>query len=206
MLRIEDLDQGVRCIGLDRPSKRNAIGVELTLAMEDVLLRSRHDAHVRTLVFPGVGGNFSSGMDLKDFFDSSTRPPEVTRRAREATEHWRTRLLWDMPQTIISAVQGYCLGGAMPLLAASDIVVSGTDAKFGFPEINFGFVPGGQIVKAASRMMARRGLVHAVLTGRPFDAERARQWGIVTEIAQGAPLERALELARIVSPGGCAAA
>jgi trans-feruloyl-CoA hydratase/vanillin synthase len=194
MLQVEDR-AGVRLIGLDRAAKRNAIGVELTLAMEAELLRTRDDAAVHTVIFHGIGGHFSAGMDMKDFFDSSTRPPDLLRRARIATDHWRTHLLRELTQTIITAVQGYCFGGALPILAASDVVIAGRDARFGLPEINFGLVPGAQIVKAAMQMATQRGIAHAALTGRPFDAERARRWGIVSEVVDGDPLHRALEIA-----------
>jgi enoyl-CoA hydratase/carnithine racemase len=150
MLRIDDVEGGIRCIGLDRAAKRNAIGVEMTLALEDILLATRDDGRVHTVVFHGIGGHFCAGMDMQDFFDSSTRPPDLLRRARAATDHWRTRLLRELPQTLITAVQGYCLGGALPILAASDVVLAGKDTRFGLPEINFGFVPGGQIVKSVS--------------------------------------------------------
>src|SRR6201746_2862783 len=84
MLRIKDLEGGIRCIGLDRAAKRNAIGVELTLALEDVLIKTKHLREIHTLVFPGIGGNFCAGMDMKVFFDSSTRAPDELRRARAA--------------------------------------------------------------------------------------------------------------------------
>jgi len=200
VLRIVDLGleqgAGVRCIGLDRAAKRNAIGVELTLALEDILSKTRHDSAVRVLLFHGIGGHFSAGMDMKDFFDSSTRPAALLRRARAATDHWRTQLLREMPQAIVTAVQGYCFGGALPILACSDIVLAARDARFGLPEINFGLVPGAQIVKAAGTCLGPRGLAWAALTGRAFDAERARQWGLVTDVVDGDPFEPALALAR----------
>ena len=196
MLKIEDSGDGIRCIGLDRPAKRNAIGVEMTFALRDVLSQTKHDARVHTIVFHGIGGHFSAGMDMKDFFDSSTRSPDELRRARAATEHWRVRLLREMPQTLISAVQGYCLGSALPLVAASDIVLAARDTRFGLPEINFGFVPGGQILQFAGTRMTPRGLSYAALTGRPFDAEQGRRWGLVTEVVDSDPLEHALTLAR----------
>jgi trans-feruloyl-CoA hydratase/vanillin synthase len=200
VLRITDVvvNNGgtVRCIGLDRAAKRNAIGVELTLAMEAVLLRTQHDTAVRVLLFHGIGGHFSAGMDMKDFFDSSTRPPDLLQRARAATDHWRTHLLRQMPQTIVTAVQGCCFGGALPILAASAVVFASRDARFGLPEINFGLVPGAQIVKAAGTVMSPRGLAYAALTGRPFDAERARLWGLVTEVVDGDPFDAALALAK----------
>jgi trans-feruloyl-CoA hydratase/vanillin synthase len=196
MLRIEDTADGVRCIGLNRPAKRNAIGVDLTLAMEDILLKTQNDNAVRVLLFHGIGGHFSAGMDMQDFFDSSTRAPELLRRARAATDHWRSQLLRHLPQPVVTAVQGYCLGGALPILACSDVVLAARDARFGLPEINFGLVPGAQIVKALGSAMTPRSLACAALSGRPFDAERAMACGLVTQVVDGDPYDRALALAR----------
>ncbi len=196
MLEIEDKHDGIRCIGLNRPDKRNAIGVEMTLALEEILLKTQVDPTVKTIIFHGLGGHFCAGMDMKDFFDSSTRPAELLQRARKATEHWRIELLRQMPQKIFSAVEGYCLGGGLPIVAASIAVVAQRDAKLGLPEINFGFVPGGQIIKAVDEVMAPRGLAYAALSGRPFDAEQAQRWGLVTQVVESDPLQHALVLAR----------
>jgi len=195
MLNIQDLSSGVRMIGLDRANKRNAIGVELTLALEQVLLDTRYRDDIRALVFHGIGGHFCAGMDLKDFFDSSTRPPEELRRARAATEHWRCHLLRQMPQRIFTAVEGYCLGGALPILQCSHHVTAHVDARLGMPEINFGFVPGGQIVKSVGLMGTHRALSYLALTGRLINAERARQWGLVGTVVEHNPLDHALQLA-----------
>lgn len=196
MLKIEDLNDGVRVVGLDRAAKRNAIGVELTLALEQLLLDTRYRDDIRALVFHGIGGHFSAGMDLKDFFDSSTRPPEELRRARAATEHWRCHLLRQMPQRIFTAVEGYCLGGALPILQCSHAVTAHRDARLGMPEINFGFVPGGQIVKSVSLMASHRALSYLTLTGRLINADQARSWGLVTHVVDTSPLDHALQLAR----------
>jgi len=196
MLKIEDTADGIRCIGLNRPDKRNAIGVEMTLALEDVLLKTKVDSTIKAIVFHGFGGHFCAGMDMKDFFDSSTRPPEVLQRARAATEHWRIQLLRQMPQKIFTAVEGYCLGGGLPILAASAAVVAQRESKLGLPEINFGFVPGGQIIKAVGEVMSPRGLAYAALTGRPFNAEQAQRWGLVTQVVERDPCGEAIALAR----------
>jgi len=196
MLKIEDTEDGIRCIGLNRPDKRNAIGVEMTLALEDVLLKTKTDSTVKAIVFHGLGGHFCAGMDMKDFFDSSTRPPDVLLRARAATEHWRIQLLRQMPQKIFTAIEGYCLGGGLPIVAASTAVVAQREAKLGLPEINFGFVAGGQILKAVGEVMSPRGLAYATLTGRPFNAELAQRWGLVTQVVESDPFEQALILAR----------
>jgi enoyl-CoA hydratase/carnithine racemase len=195
MLNIQDLNNGVRVIGLDRADKRNAIGVELTLALERVLLDTRYRDDIRALVFHGIGGHFSAGMDLKDFFDSSTRSADELRRARAATEHWRCHVLRQMPQRIFTAVEGYCLGGALPILQCSHVVIAHREARLGMPEINFGFVPGGQIVKSVGLMASHRALSYLALSGRLINAERARQWGLVTQVVDHAPLDHALQQA-----------
>jgi trans-feruloyl-CoA hydratase/vanillin synthase len=195
VVRIDDLGDGIRCIGLDRAAKRNAIGVDLTLALEAALLAARDDRALKAVVVHGIGGHFSAGMDMKDFFAGGTRPPDVLQRARQATEHWRA-LARELPQTLVCAVQGYCFGGVLPLLHGADFVVADRSARFGLPEINFGLVPGAQIVKAVAASMSPRGAAYAALSGRNFDADRAKAWGLVTEVVEADPLARALELAR----------
>ena len=194
MIKIDDRITGARMIGLDRGEKRNAIGVELTLALEQILLETRFREDIRILVFHGIGGHFSAGMDMKDFFDSSTRSPELIQKARKATEHWRCHLLRQMPQFIVTAVEGYCLGGALPILQCSDVVFASKNAQFGLPEINFGFVPGGQIVKSVQLMATQRALSYMALSGRLIDAHQAHSWGLVTRVVDEEPMTPALEL------------
>jgi enoyl-CoA hydratase/carnithine racemase len=190
---------GILVIGLNRPSKRNAIGVEMTLEIERTLETAATDDAVKAIVIHGVGGNFSAGMDMKDFFDHSDRDAALLRRARAATDHWRARLLRQLPQPIVSAVEGYCLGGALPILECSDVVLASAGAKFGLPEINFGFVPGGPIAKSALNAMGVRGSRYAALTGRPFNARQARKWGLVTEIVEADDLcGQAIQLAAAI--------
>jgi enoyl-CoA hydratase/carnithine racemase len=179
---------GVLAVGLDRPAKRNAIGVEMTLEIERAAQAVLHDCGVRVIVFHGRGGNFCAGMDMKDFFDHSDRDAAILRRARAATDNWRARLLRKLPQVRIVAVEGYCLGGAWPILECADIVLAAEGASFGLPEINFGFVPGGPIAKSARNALSVRAATYAALTGRPFDAAQAQRWGLVTRVLPAAAL------------------
>jgi enoyl-CoA hydratase/carnithine racemase len=191
---------GVLSVGLNRPRKRNAIGVEMTLEIERTLLAAQSDAELRVIVLHGVGEHFSAGMDMKDFFDHTDRDPDALRRARAATDNWRARVLRRLPQTVIAAVRGYCLGGALPLLECADIVLASGDAVFGLPEINFGFVPGGPIAKSLRGAVTVRAASYAALSGRPFDACQARKWGLVTHVVEhGDPYDEALALAHRVA-------
>jgi len=188
--------EGVLVLGLNRPHKRNAIGVEMTLELERTLATAVQDDALRALVLHGVGEHFCAGMDMKDFFDHSDRSADVLRRARAATDNWRARLLRHVRCPVICAVRGYCLGGALPLLECADVVLASPHAVFGMPEINFGFVPGGPIAKSLRNALRVRAASYAALTGRPFDAAQALAWGLVSRLVPaGDPLAEALALA-----------
>ncbi|MDI9330532.1 MAG: enoyl-CoA hydratase/isomerase family protein [Alphaproteobacteria bacterium] len=196
MLRIEDPCPGLRLIGLDRAAKRNAIGVEMTWALRDAMweLISRPD--IRAVVFHGLGGHFCTGMDLKDFFDGSDRDAASLRLARAATEEWRCHLVRQLPQRVYTAIEGYCLGGAMPIVAASHHVVAHAGAQFGLPELNFGFVPGGQIIKAVGQVVPRKALSYMALSGKLIDARLAQRWGLVHQVVAQDPLTQVVNEAR----------
>jgi enoyl-CoA hydratase/carnithine racemase len=177
-----DFNNSILSVGLNRPEKKNAIGVDMTLEIENLLRKVATEKAVKVLLFRGMHGNFSTGMDMKDFFDHSDRDPSELARARHATNHWRSRQLRLLPQPIICAVEGYCLGGAFPILECATWVVASDTAIFGLPEINFGFVPGGPIAKSVGLVMTRRGASFSSLTGRNFSAAQAKKWGLVSHV------------------------
>lgn len=187
-----NFNAGVLAVALNRPEKKNAIGVDMTLEFERLLKKIAAEDSVKVVLIRGMNGNFSTGMDMKDFFDHSDRDPIELARARNATNHWRSRQLRLLPQPIVCAVDGFCLGGAFPLLECATWVIASDSAVFGLPEINFGFVPGGPIAKSVGIAMTRRGASYASLTGRNFTAQQAKRWGLVSHVC---PASQCLELA-----------
>jgi enoyl-CoA hydratase/carnithine racemase len=187
-----NFNAGVLTVAFNRPEKKNAIGVDMTLEFERLLKKIAVEDSVKVVLIRGMNGNFSTGMDMKDFFDHSDRDPIELARARNATNHWRSRQLRLLPQPIVCAVEGFCLGGAFPLLECATWVIASDNAVFGLPEINFGFVPGGPIAKSVGIAMTRRGARYASLTGRNFTAQQAKRWGLVSHVC---PASLCLELA-----------
>jgi len=132
-----NFNAGVLTVAFNRPEKKNAIGVDMTLEFERLLKKIAAEDSVKVVLIRGMNGNFSTGMDMKDFFDHSDRDPIELARARNATNHWRSRQLRLLPQPIVCAVEGFCLGGAFPLLECATWVIASDNAVFGLPEINF---------------------------------------------------------------------
>jgi enoyl-CoA hydratase/carnithine racemase len=188
-----DFNNGILSVALNRPEKKNAIGVDMTLEIERLLKMLVSEKTVKVLLIKGTQGNFSTGMDMKDFFDHSDRDASELARARHATNHWRSRQLRLLQQPIICAVEGYCLGGAFPILECATWVVASDTATFGLPEINFGFVPGGPIAKSVGLAMTRRGASYSSLSGRNFSAQQAKNWGLVSHVCSA---EQCLPLAQ----------
>jgi trans-feruloyl-CoA hydratase/vanillin synthase len=184
-----DQREGVLTISFNRPEKRNAMSVELTFEMVRLLEAVALDDHIRVVVLRGAGAGFCAGMDIKDFFDLSARDEVTLRQAKEAANHWRVRLLRNLPQPTIAMVHGFCFGGAFAIVEACDIALAADDTKFTLSEINFGHFPAGPVAKSIARTMSARAASYYSLSGRPFDGPEAVRTGFITRSVPAAQLE-----------------
>ncbi|MES2187584.1 MAG: enoyl-CoA hydratase-related protein [Pseudomonadota bacterium] len=185
-----DNDEGVLTITLNRPEKRNAMNVELTLDMEKLLQAVAYDPAVRAVILRGEGAGFCAGMDLQDFFDATQRDEMTLRAARESANHWRVRLLRLLPQPVIAMVHGFCYGGAFGIVEGCDIAFAADDTQFALSEVNFGHFPAGPVNKAISRVMTPRAASYYSLSGKSFDGKEAERNGLVTRSFPAAELEK----------------
>lgn len=200
------LADGVLSLSLCRPQKQNALNIAMVDELVQVLGRIADDRRVRVVLLRAQGPHFCAGMDLHDFFSEGSHPAEEVARARRQVERLRCHELRALPQPVLALVQGNCLGAAIALLEASDIVLASDTAAFGFPEINFGFFFGGAIAKAALAVMPRRAAVYYGMLGDTFGADEAQRLGLVTRCVAGADLDAAGErLARRLADKDAAA-
>ncbi len=108
-------------------------------------------------------------------------------------------MVWaELPQPVIAAIHGHCLGGGFQLMLGADIRVAAPDTRFSIMEGRWGLVPdmGGMVLM---RRLARVDLIRKLTyTAEIFDGEAAMDYGFVTELSD-TPADRALDLARIIS-------
>lgn len=186
-------DGRVTTITLNRPNKRNAISYEL---IEDLLaaFEDVRNSKALVLILTGAGKAFCSGMDLENLKALIGRSPEQSLQDSQIMARL-FRTLYDFPKPTIAAVNGAAIAGGTGLATLCDFTLAVPDAKFGYTEVNIGFVPA--IVSAFLLRQVGEKIARALLlTGRLFDAEEAKRIGLVTEIVPAENLmSRAKELA-----------
>jgi methylglutaconyl-CoA hydratase len=171
---------GIARITLNRPEKRNALSPELIAELSAALADSARDANVRVVILTGAGQDFCSGADLAAFD-----------RAAEAgvLDHLETaRALADVllqmrrhPHPIVAAVRGRALAGGCGLATACDLIVAAESAKFGYPEVNIGFVP-AMVMAILRRNMSEKRAFELIVTGEIIDAHAAHAAGLINRV------------------------
>jgi enoyl-CoA hydratase len=135
-LVLRENNHGAAILTLNRPEKLNALGKDVFEALElHVDSIARETKTVGLVILRGAGGNFSSGYDMTEVLEYV--------RAR-AKPHYHSEVidkLADLPQPVISAVQGHCSTGAVELALAADLIVAAESAQFCDAYARWGLTP-----------------------------------------------------------------
>ena len=174
---------GVARVRFDRPDKKNAITAEMYVQLADALQGADADPAVRAILLHGTADCFTAGNDVADFLE---RPPSGT-----GSPTWK--LLETMPviqKPIVAAVGGPAVGIGATMLLHCDLVYAAPNARFQFPFVHLGIVPEFGSTYLLPLYAGYQRAAHLLLLGQPFDAQRAYEAGIVSEVV---PQELLLE-------------
>jgi enoyl-CoA hydratase/carnithine racemase len=188
------VQERVATITLNRPAKRNALGLNTVSELCHALERAAEDDDVRVIVLTGAGKIFCAGGDLSQM-GAGGESGSVPRRSFVDLNKAFTKL----GKPTIASVNGHALAGGLGLVVACDLALAADHAKFGTPEINVGIWP-MMIMANIFRNVGRKDGMRLILTGERVDAAEARRIGLINEAIPAADLEqRTLELARTLS-------
>jgi enoyl-CoA hydratase/carnithine racemase len=184
----------VRVLTLNRPEKLNALDTALTRSLSEAFTAADADRDVRAVVLTGAGRGFCAGADLGEF--SSLTPEHadavLERAALTAKLQVQARQL-RVP--VVAAVRGAAVGGGAGLAIGADMVVAGTDLKFGYPELKHSIVP-ALVMTGLVQHLGRKLAFELVSTGRLLTAAEAFEHGLVNRVvAPDEVLPAALEIA-----------
>ena len=178
-------------IWLSRPEVHNAFNPELIEQLSAALLQLQADPKVRVLVLAARGANFCAGADL-NWMQSAGElsAADNLADAERLAQLFRTLYVCDKP--VIARVQGRAMGGGLGLVAACDIAVASSDARFCLSEVRLGLIPaviGPYVAAAIGLRQARR----YCLTAEILDAERALALGLIHECCAPEQLDTRIE-------------
>jgi len=183
-------------VTLDRP-KANAIDLATSRIMGEVFRDFRDDDALRVAILRAEGEKFfCPGWDLKAAADGDAVDGDYGVGGFGGLQE-----LPHLNKPVIAAVNGICCGGGLELALSCDLILASNNATFALPEIRSGTVADAASIKLPKRIPYHVAM-DLLLTGRWFDAEEARHWGLLREITTPEDLlPKAWDLARMLEGG-----
>ncbi len=173
-------DQGVFTITLNREHKRNAIDEQTMDELQDVLTNFPVDEGARLAVIRGKGKDFCAGADL-DWMRTTQGMDEQQLSLQNMKLQKVFELWFDLPVFTIAIIHGNVVGGAIGLVASSDMVVASAETRFRFSEVTLGLVP-ATIAPFVLQRTRSRFVRNAMLTAMTFRTDKALEHGLVDRV------------------------
>ena len=191
-------DPPIGWLTLNRPEMRNALSLEMIDSVRGALDEVEKDPRISILVIRGNGPAFSAGHDLREM----TRKHESLGELREIFTACNKMMLklHELPQPVIAQVHGIATAAGCQLVAACDLAVAETGARFATPGVKIGIFCTTPMIPLL-RVVGRRRAMDMLLSGRFVSAEEALQFGLVNKVVPPEKLAEetrnwALELAQ----------
>ena len=165
----------------------NALSLPVRQALVQALQQAADDAAVKAIVITGADGMFAAGADINEVASGLVLTPPVTRDVQAQMER--------ASKPIVAAIGGVAFGGGFELALACHWRVAEKRARVGLPEVKLGLIPGAGGTQRFTRLAGPEAALEAITAGSAIPAARARELGLVDEVAEDA-LAAAIALAR----------
>ena len=184
-------------IGLNRPDKRNAADLAMLAQLALAYGELDRDSDLRVGVVFAHGDHFTAGLDLADVGPAMAATGALP-IPEGGLDPWGVSTEM-VRKPVVMAIQGICFTLGVELALASDIIVASADAQFAQLEVARGILPFGGATTRMPRIAGWNNAMSLLLTADTVNAADAHRMGIVTEVVEGSPLERATEVAQRIA-------
>ncbi|MAZ58096.1 MAG: enoyl-CoA hydratase [Flavobacteriales bacterium] len=183
-------------IEINRPTQLNALNNKVITDLSDKLNDIEHTPSIRSVIISGVGDKaFVAGADIKEFQDFTTE------RAIELSKSGKIKLfnkISHFSKPVISAINGYALGGGLELALSTHIRIASSSAKLGLPECSLGLIPGYSGTQKLPQIIGVNLAMEMILTAKMINAEEAHRIGLVNHVVeQDNLLEKCLKICKL---------
>jgi enoyl-CoA hydratase len=198
---VNDSDEGVRCLTLNRPEARNALTQAAKGQLCELLSDSERDPAIRCVIVTGTDPVFSAGVDFKEL---GSQPSGATWNAHDAQFSINPgRALRAMATPTIAAVNGACVSGALEIALSCSFIVASDQATFADTHARLGAVATWGLTALLPQAVGVRLAREMSITGRFIGAESALNCGMVNHVVPHANLMPfSQELAGNIAPTG----
>jgi enoyl-CoA hydratase len=194
---LEQRDQ-VSVLTINRPAALNALDMNTLAALDDAFDQAEGDNDTRVIILTGAGEKaFVAGGDIADL-NSRSGLAHYLELGERLHRVFRRVELSDKP--VISAVNGFALGGGTELVLCTDIRIAARSASFGLPEINLGLFPGAGGSQRLLRQLSPCKAKELMFTGARISADEAERLGLINRVvADGSLMDEARALAKSIA-------
>lgn len=200
---LQNLENGLLTITMNRPERKNAMSPDFTLGLLHAAQRASDDPDVRAVLLKGSGGTFCVGGDVRGMADPNRKAPTYEERKTSLRSRMEaSRILHEMDKPIVAAVEGAAAGAGLSLALACDLRVVGETAKIttAFAKVGLSGDYGGTyyLTKLLGSAKARElYLLSPILSGK-----EAHAIGMMTRVVPDADVVKtATELAMSLAQG-----
>ena len=184
-IKTETAAPHVLLVTLNRPEVANAFNTQMGRDLLDLWTRLvAEPGDVRCVVVTGTGRVFCAGGDLRERNGMTDAQWQAQHEIFER-QYWT---LLDCPMPVIAAINGHAYAGGLEFLLACDFAYAVRTARFALTEVTLGIMPGAGGTQFLPRAVGERRAKEIVLTGKPFSAEQAHEWGVLNRLCDGETL------------------
>jgi enoyl-CoA hydratase/carnithine racemase len=164
----------------------NEIGTDMLVALEGLLEAIDLEAGRALILRSSCRKGFCAGADLRQLYEGLLMRPEEEHEAGVRAFLDRIHSVMDrldtLPMTTIGVIHGVCFGGGFELALTCDILIAEKTARFCFPELRLGIIPGFGGIPRLKRELGNAVVRDLLLTGRSINAKKAQQIGLVSQM------------------------
>jgi enoyl-CoA hydratase/carnithine racemase len=189
---VVEVEDRILTMRLNRPEKKNALTFAMYEAMTEALGKADLDHGIRVVLITATPDCFTAGNDLADF--AAAKPGQVSPAVRYLEKLAATS------KPVLAAVGGVAIGIGTTMLLHCDLVYAAVNSRFQLPFVNLGLCPEAASSAILPTLIGTHRAAELLLFGEPFDAEAARDLGIVNQVvAEADLLLTAMAKARLLS-------
>lgn len=182
---------GLAEVTINDPEKLNALSLAILNELDKVIKEIDKDPEIKAVIITGQGSkSFVVGANIMEMINLD--PQQARAFSRFGHEIFRT--IENLKQVTIAAINGYAFGGGLELALACDLRTASKTAKFGFPEVSLGIIPGYGGTQRLQRIVGIGRAKEMILTAETMDADEAYRIGLVNKVYEPDELLQATSL------------